>query len=116
MIPPEEAERIVLEHVPEWPPRRVPLDDALGLVLAEDVISPRDIPQAPTATVDGFAVVASDGSPERRLVGEQLAGHYDPGLVVAPGTAVRVTTGGILPKGADAMVMLEDVEETTLTG
>ncbi len=111
MIPPEEAARIVLEHVPDWPPRRMPLDDALGLTLAENVLSPKDIPQAPTATVDGFAVVASDDSPERKLVGEQLAGHYDPGLVVEPGTAVRVTTGGILPAGADAMVMLEDVEE-----
>ncbi len=111
MIPPEEAARIVLENVPEWPPRKAPLDEALGLTLAEEVTSPMNIPEIPAATVDGFAVISSDDSPVRRLVGEQLAGHYDPDLTVVLGTAARITTGGLLPKGADAVIMLEDVEE-----
>jgi molybdenum cofactor synthesis domain-containing protein len=112
LIRPEEALDIVLNNVPDWPSRRIPIDDALRLVLAEKITSPRPIPEHPTATVDGFAVISSDDSPKRRIVGEQLAGHFSPELSVSPGEAVRITTGALLPKGADAVIMLEDVEES----
>ncbi len=111
LIQPEEALEIVLANVPDWESRKEPLDDALGLVLAKEVASPRDIPELPTSTVDGFAIVSSDDSPVRKIVGEQLAGHYFPDLRVGEGEAIRITTGAILPSGADAVIMLEDVDE-----
>ena len=111
LIQPEEALEIVLEHTPEWHSHSVPIDEALGLVLAKDLVSPRAIPEHPTSTVDGFAVISSDKSQIRKIVGEQLAGHYSPGMQVHEGEAARITTGGLLPAGADAVIMLEDVQE-----
>ncbi len=111
LIQPEEALGIVLEHAPGWHSRSVPIDKALGLVLAKDLVSPRAIPEHPTSTVDGFAVISSDKTPIRKIVGEQLAGHYSPEMRVHEGEAARITTGGLLPAGADAVIMLEDVQE-----
>jgi molybdenum cofactor synthesis domain-containing protein len=60
--------------------------------------------------MDGFAVISADPAPRRQLVGEQLAG-YVAGLQIAPGQAVRITTGSPLPPGADAVIQLELVDE-----
>ncbi|MFQ6014831.1 MAG: gephyrin-like molybdotransferase Glp [Anaerolineae bacterium] len=110
MIPVEEALRIVLEHTPVLEPRAVPFDRALGLVLAEDIRADEDMPPFPASAKDGYAVVAADRSPMRRLVGEQTAG-FVADLRVEPGTAARITTGAPLPPGADAVVMVEFTEE-----
>ncbi|MFB6133297.1 MAG: gephyrin-like molybdotransferase Glp [Halanaeroarchaeum sp.] len=86
----------------------VPLDAADGRVLAESVAAGRDVPGYRRAAMDGFAVRAadtfgaSDRSPERLRIAE---GSVD------PGDAVRVHTGSELPPGADAVVMIEHVEE-----
>ncbi|GJD48724.1 hypothetical protein OPKNFCMD_1448 [Methylobacterium crusticola] len=99
------------------PPEQVPLADALGRVLAADIASPIDVPPFDRALVDGFAVRAADteGASEaapRPLVlnPEILACGTAPGLAVRPGTATPIATGGALPRGADAVVMVEATE------
>jgi len=91
----------------------VPLSEALGRVLAEDVVSPVDIPSFDRATKDGFAVRAEDtfGADEERpaalrVVGVSSAGHPFSGSV-GEGEAVEIATGAPLPPGADAVVMVE---------
>jgi gephyrin len=110
MIPVEEAIDLVLQAVRPLPPVRVPFNDALGLVLAEDVHAAEPMPSFRAASVDGYAVIASDTAKIRKVVGDQAAG-YVADVQVTPGTAVRVTTGAPVPPGADAMVMVESTEE-----
>lgn len=95
----------------------VSLADALGRVLAHDVAAPIDVPPFDRANVDGFALRAGDtsGATEttpRRLTlnAEVLACGHPPKLTVAPGTATTIATGGVVPRGADAVVMIENTE------
>ncbi|MDR7037919.1 putative molybdopterin biosynthesis protein [Methylobacterium sp. BE186] len=99
------------------PAECVPLAEALGRVLAEDVASPIDVPPFDRSLVDGFAVraadteAARDGSPVRlRLNAEILACGTAPNLAVAAGTATPIATGGVIPRGADAILMVETTE------
>ena len=107
----EEALAVILSHVAPLPAGPAPLPDALGRVLAHDVHAPAAQPPFPAAVVDGFALRAADGDGPRRLAGEQMAG-YVAAIDVAPGTAVRITTGAPIPPGADAVVMVERADET----
>ena len=91
----------------------VPLADALGRVLAHDLAAPIDVPPFDRANVDGFALRAADtvGAAEatpRRLTlnAEVLACGHAPKLAVAPATATAIATGGVVPRGADAVVMI----------
>jgi putative molybdopterin biosynthesis protein len=95
----------------------VPLDSALGRVLAEDVVSPVDVPSFDRSNVDGFAVVAEDtfGAseevPRTVLLGEEeIHTGIVPTTVIQPGTAVLIATGGMVPRGADAVLMVEHAE------
>jgi putative molybdopterin biosynthesis protein len=95
----------------------VPLDAALTRVLAGDVTAPIDVPPFDRANVDGFALRAvetagaSDGAPRRlRLNGEVIVCGHAPALTVAPGTATTIATGGVIPRGADAVVMIENTD------
>jgi molybdopterin molybdotransferase len=110
-IPPEEALRIVLEHTPVLGTEEVELSEALGRVLAEQVVAAEDMPSFPSSAKDGFAVIATDGNAWRTIIGEQMAGSAT-AFVVEPGTAVRIMTGALVPQGADAVVMVEYTEET----
>lgn len=110
MISVDEALRIVLANVRPLAPRAVALDEADGLVLAEDALASDNMPPFPAAAVDGFAIRVEDGQKERRFLGEQMAGTVS-GHAVEPGTAVRITTGAPVPPGADAIVMVEVAEE-----
>ena len=109
MIPLAEARRYVLDRVTALPARRVGLDEALGLVLAEPVASTEAVPAFANTAMDGFALRASDtaGAPvELEVVGTVAAG--DTGDVqVGSGQAVRIMTGAPMPPGADAVVMVE---------
>ncbi|MDW8068263.1 MAG: molybdopterin molybdotransferase MoeA [Anaerolineae bacterium] len=108
MIEPEEAWKRVIAEVSPLPPRRFPLDRAAGRVLAENIYAETDHPPFPASTVDGWAVVAEDPTPRRRILkGEGRAGAM-PTVTVAPGTAARVMTGAPIPPGADAVVMVEE--------
>ncbi len=109
-----EADRaldIVMQSVPLLAPQTVSTFAALDQVLAEDVYAKEDLPPFPCSSKDGFAVIASDTSNPRRLIGEQTAG-YVADLRVEPGTCARITTGAPLPPGADAVIMVEYTQET----
>ena len=96
---------------------RVPLDAALGRVLAADVVSPVDVPSFDRSNVDGFALRAEDtfGASEEvprsvRLLDEVVHTGVVPATAVAPGEAVAIATGGMMPRGADAVVMIEHAD------
>jgi molybdopterin molybdotransferase len=84
--------------------------DARGRVLATRIVSTENLPPAHRSAVDGYAVKASDGQAPRKVLGEITAGHVLDHSITA-GTALRIMTGGLLPPGADTVVMVEDTEE-----
>src|SRR5262249_47178013 len=99
------------------PAETVALAAALGRVLAHDVAAEVDAPPFDRANVDGFAVRAadtngaSDAAPRRLVLNREviMCGH-DPSLEVGPGSATAIATGGVIPRGADAVVMIEQTE------
>ena len=110
MIPLEEAQDRVLGSCSPLPPSEVALDDALGLVLAEDVVADQLVPPFANTAMDGFAVLAADTASapvDLHIVGDLAAGADPAGVRVAPGEAVRIMTGAPSPSGADAVVMVE---------
>ena len=109
MVHPDEARRIVLSQVRRLAVEQVALGDAAWRVLAEDVVATEDHPPFPAATMDGYAVVASDASPWREVLGEQMAGQVLD-LEVSEGAVVRIMTGAPMPRGADAVVRVEATE------
>ncbi len=87
---------------------RVPMHAALGRILAEDIVTPLDLPAFDNAAMDGYALRAADlALPALREIGIALAGHAFVGRV-EPGACVRIMTGAPLPAGADTVVMAED--------
>ena len=103
------AAALVLERTSFLGSEMVPLRECLGRVTAEDVRAPRSLPADPVSAVDGFAVRAADGGGTLRVLGEAAAGRPYSGRIDA-GTAARILTGGVLPEGADTVVMFEDVK------
>ena len=103
------AAELVLERTPVLGTERIPLVDCHGRVLAEDLIATAPLPAFPSSAVDGYAVRAADAARSLRVVGESAAGRPFEHSV-EPGTAIRILTGGVLPEGADCVVMVEDVE------
>ena len=96
---------------------RIPLDTALGRVLAADVRAPVDVPSFDRSNVDGFAVVAADtfGASEEvprvvRLTDEHIHTGVVPRSAIRAGEAAAIATGGMMPRGADAVVMIEHAE------
>ncbi|MBM4031655.1 MAG: molybdopterin molybdotransferase MoeA [Planctomycetes bacterium] len=112
MVSFHDALRSVLECVPRLGPTRVPLPDAVGLVLAEDVASDVDMPPFDKSAMDGFAVVASDLArvPRTLRVVEEVPAGAVPKHPVGPGECARIMTGAPVPEGADAVVRIEDTE------
>lgn len=114
---PAEAWDIFRQHVhPHVRAAAVATAEALDRVLAEDILAPHDLPMFQRSTVDGYAVVAQDtfgatpGLPAYlTLVGEVPMGEV-PALSLGMGEAALVHTGGMLPAGADAVVMLENTQ------
>ncbi len=99
------------------PGETVTLTAALGRVLAGDVMAPIDVPPFDRSNVDGFAVRASDtvGATDTtpltlRLNSEVVTCGHAPTAEVAPGSAITIATGGMLPRGADAVVMIEHTD------
>ena len=115
----DEAERRFRAAVNDTPrgSETVPLDAALGRVLAADVLSPVDVPSFDRSNVDGFAVVAEDtfGASEEvprsvSLAEEEIHTGIVPATIIHAGKAVLIATGGMMPRGADAVVMVEYTE------
>ena len=105
-----EAAALVLERTPVLPAEEVGLGECWGRVAAEDVVATGPLPPFPSSAVDGYAVRAADGGGRLRVGGESAAGRPFAGEL-PPGSAARILTGGVLPAGADTVVMVEDVEQ-----
>ncbi|EZQ10794.1 molybdopterin biosynthesis protein MoeA [Candidatus Acidianus copahuensis] len=105
------VEEALSKFVQEMPPKReiieVKIDNALGLVAAEDIWSNIDLPPFSRSTVDGFAVKSSDTPGSFKIIGKIGIGEAKE-LRIEKGVAVEVDTGSILPYGADAVVKIED--------
>src|SRR5262249_55775809 len=93
--------------------------EGLGRVLAEDILAPVDVPSFDRANVDGFAVRAEDSYDATsdhpiplKINSEVLSPGVIPGIAVVRGTATAIATGAIIPRGADAVVMIEYTDST----
>jgi molybdopterin molybdotransferase len=107
-----EARQYVLDRVPALAPVSLPIADAIGLVLAEAIVSSENVPPFENSAVDGYAVRAADLTHvpvELAVIDEVAAGAWS-SCVVTAGQAVRIMTGAPMPAGADASVMVEDTE------
>ena len=117
MISVEEALARILHHVRPLAPERVPILDAQGRVLSEEMVSDIDIPPFDNSAMDGYAVRSADvvqatpSSPVSLSVIGSVAAGYVADLRVEPGTAIRIMTGAPLPEGADAVVPYEDTSD-----
>lgn len=110
---PKEVQNIIKELVRPLPSEIVNIQNSLGRVLFEDIISPVNLPGFDRSTMDGFAVKAKDtfgasvGSPAYlNLIGEIKMGE-SASMSIKDGEAIRVSTGSMMPEGADAVVMIE---------
>jgi molybdopterin molybdotransferase len=112
-----EAARRILHEVRRQPALRMPLDDALDAVLAEDVVSQLDIPPWTNSAMDGYATRgadvrgASEERPVRLRVVEQLPAGRFPTRTIAPGECARIFTGAPLPQGSDTVIRQEDTDQ-----
>ena len=105
----------ILAGVPTLPAVDLPLLDALGLVLVDDIAADRDVPPFRNSAMDGYAVRGDDvaSAPvELRVVGEVAAGGF-PDRAVGPGEAMRIMTGAPMPDGADTVVRVEDTDNAS---
>jgi molybdenum cofactor synthesis domain-containing protein len=118
MISITEAIQIVLQHSPRLTVESVALTDALGRILAQDIVADSDLPPFDRAQMDGYAIRAADlaNTPARlRIVGESAAGsgwHQE----MKAGEAVRIMTGAPVPAGADAVQQVELTREVDGAG
>ncbi|TPG31558.1 molybdopterin molybdotransferase MoeA [Mycolicibacterium hodleri] len=117
----EEHQSVVAALIATREPVTVAIGDALGLVLAADVVAPLSLPGFDNSAMDGYAVVAediaeaSDDSPVRLPVAEDIFAGRTDSLVLHPGTAHRIMTGAPLPAGATAVIPVEATDGATDT-
>ncbi len=107
----------LLDGIGPLAPVRVALDDCLGLVLAEQVRTPRPGPAFDNSSMDGYAVRSADFAgadlPVRLAVVDDIAAGSLPAAVIGPGQAARIMTGAPIPEGADCVVPIEDTDAGT---
>ena len=111
-----EARRLVLERAKPLGAEPVPLAEVRGRVLAEEVLATEAVPGFDNSAMDGYAIrtadaegVAAAGPVRLRLAGESRAGHPSP-AALGTGEAISISTGAMIPAGADAVVRVEDTE------
>jgi molybdopterin molybdotransferase len=106
----------ILADVRPQPALRIPLDDALGSVQAEDVVSRLDIPAWTNSAMDGYAARgedvrgATEAQPVRLRVVEQIPAGRFPERTIGAGECARIFTGAPLPPGADSVIRQEDTD------
>ena len=107
------ARALILENVSRLPVESVPLLEALGRILAEELRAPCDMPRWDNSAMDGFAVRAEDCQTRQPLLidGYIPAGGTASGVFVTPGKAIRIMTGAPTPLGCDTVVPVEETEE-----
>ncbi len=119
MISVEEAFTYIIQHFQPLAAEQVDLLAALDRVLAQDAVSPANVPPFANSAMDGYAVITADiarASGEQpvtlQVIGDVAAG-YVATRAVEPGTALRIMTGAPVPPGADTVVRFEDTSEGT---
>ena len=105
-----EAQRLILERAQPLPAETVELEEAAGRVLAEPAKAEIDLPPFASSAMDGYAVRAAD-TPGRLPVLARIAAGRPAVEALAPGAAMGIATGGVVPAGADAVVPVEHVVE-----
>jgi len=111
----EEALALVLGRVRVAAPEQVPIESAAGRVAAEDVRAVVDLPPFPSSAMDGYAVRAADAPGALELAGRSSAGA-PAALGLAPGQAIAISTGAVVPEGADSVVPVEDARDLRVVG
>jgi molybdopterin molybdotransferase len=113
----DEALERILTRVRPLPPARMALLDALGRVLAEDIVADRDVPSFRNSAMDGYAVRGADvaSAPVQLRVTGDIAAGATPNGGVGAGEAMRIMTGAPMPDGADTVVRVEDTDNRTDT-
>ncbi len=121
MIPYPEALSVLLKATPCLGMEEIPILSSLGRVVREDIRSPYPVPPFAKSAMDGYALRARDtrtarpGKPVELVVIEDVPAGRVPKNSLMPGQAIRIMTGAPLPKGADAVVMVEDTERAGRT-
>ena len=123
LLPPDDARTLLLSHIPQpkIDSESIAVTSSLGRFTASDIFAPHPLPDFPRTTVDGYAVRArdtfgaSDSLPAYlTLVGEVPMGDA-PAFEIGAGHCALIHTGGMLPKGADSVVMLEYTQTTGMS-
>lgn len=111
MISVEEANKIIVENSAPLQPVQLSLRQAVGKILADDVVAAADMPPFPQSSMDGYAFLFSEWESNKKLIleGEIPAGLNEK-ILLAPGKAVRIFTGAPVPPGADTVVMQEKAQ------
>ena len=111
MISVTEAKKIINENVSSLEPVMLPLSQAAGLILAEDIYATADIPAFPQSSMDGYAFSFQGWKQYKKLkiTGEVAAGNNET-FILAPENAVRIFTGAAVPAGADTVIMQEKIQ------
>ena len=112
MIAIHEAQKTVLDACGVLVPVATPCEQMSGRVLAQDVVAPENVPPFANSAVDGYAVRTADTQtvPTELVVVDTVAAGAEPKIAVSAGQAIRIMTGAPMPKGADAVVMVEDTQ------
>ena len=109
----------VMDLIRLFPPvaaERISVEDSTDRILAEDILADADMPEFRRSTMDGYAVVskstfgASEGSPAWLDLSGTIPMGKVPDFEITRGRAARISTGGMLPRGADSVVMIEQTE------
>ncbi len=120
-LAPDVALRLLLDKLKDFPllTENIPLEAGFGRVLAQAVVAAEDLPGFARSTVDGFAVRSSstfgarEQMPAYLALGSEIMMGSAPSFLLGPGQAAPIPTGGMLPDGADAVVMLEDCQRVS---
>jgi molybdopterin molybdotransferase len=120
LITVEKALQVLFHYAPFKKPAEmsVPIENSYGSVISRDILSPEDLPGFSRSTVDGFAVRSQDtfgateGLPAYLTVVAEILMGEKPGVVLLKGETAKIATGGMLPEGADAVVMLEHTQQS----
>ncbi len=117
MLEVKQAQARILDELSPLPVEHVSLHQALGRILAEDIVSPLDLPPFPNSSMDGYAVRAADVAAasaktpiQLHVVADIAAGHV-PDIQLGTGQAARIMTGAPLPAGADSVIPVEQTDD-----
>ena len=120
MIQVDEAREIILAKIATKGVEKVPLDDALGRILAEDIIARRSNPPMDNSAMDGYAVITADiqsatpDNPVKLEVVDDVPAGSVATVTLKNKQAIRIMTGAPIPPGADAVLMQEDTDKTVM--